>query len=69
LHQRLGEAFTPLLFDVTDEAAVHAAAEQIRTMLGSENNSTYKAEIETRVPSRSDSTAANVDLVTPINCS
>lgn len=36
LEQEFGDAFTPLLFDVTDEAAVHAAAGEVRTALGGE---------------------------------
>jgi len=44
LKEEFGERFTPLLFDVTDEAAVHAAAQQVRkelngeTMFGLVNN-------------------------------
>jgi NAD(P)-dependent dehydrogenase (short-subunit alcohol dehydrogenase family) len=44
LTTEFGERFTPLLFDVTDEAAVRAAAEQVRvqldgaTLLGLVNN-------------------------------
>lgn len=34
LQQRLGERFAPLLFDVTDTAAVHGAAEQAGAMIG-----------------------------------
>ncbi len=33
LAQKLGQAFTPLVFDVTDESAVHAAAAQVRAQL------------------------------------
>lgn len=33
LAKEFGPAFTPLLFDVTDEAAVHEAAGQVRTQL------------------------------------
>lgn len=36
LRTRLGENFTPLLFDVTDEAAVRAAAEQVAGVLQNE---------------------------------
>jgi NAD(P)-dependent dehydrogenase (short-subunit alcohol dehydrogenase family) len=36
LRQELGERFVPLLFDVTDAAAVKAGAEQVRTALGGE---------------------------------
>jgi len=36
LKAEFGDAFTPLIFDVTDEAAVHAAAGQVRSALGSE---------------------------------
>jgi NAD(P)-dependent dehydrogenase (short-subunit alcohol dehydrogenase family) len=36
LSREFGEAFTPLLFDVTDEAAVQAAAQQVREQLGVE---------------------------------
>jgi len=36
LKAEFGDAFTPLIFDVTDEAAVHAAAGQVRRALGSE---------------------------------
>ncbi len=36
LKARLGDALTPLVFDVTDEAAVHAAAAQVRTALKGE---------------------------------
>ena len=32
----LGTGFTPLTFDVTDEAAVHAAAKQVRETLNGE---------------------------------
>jgi len=32
----LGAAFTPLIFDVTDEAAVHAAADEVRKSLAGE---------------------------------
>lgn len=34
--KELGENFNPLLFDVTDETAVHAAAEQVRKELNGE---------------------------------
>ncbi|MDX2203429.1 MAG: SDR family NAD(P)-dependent oxidoreductase [Hyphomicrobiaceae bacterium] len=34
LKSELGASFTPLLFDVTDEAAVRAAAEEVRAALG-----------------------------------
>jgi NAD(P)-dependent dehydrogenase (short-subunit alcohol dehydrogenase family) len=33
LRQEFGENFTPLLFDITDEAAVHRAARQVREAL------------------------------------
>lgn len=33
LKQELGEAFQPLVFDVTDKAAIHAAAGEVRTAL------------------------------------
>jgi hypothetical protein len=36
LRQELGERFVPLLFDVTDVAAVKAGAEQVRAALGGE---------------------------------
>jgi NAD(P)-dependent dehydrogenase (short-subunit alcohol dehydrogenase family) len=36
LKSELGNSFTPLLFDVTDEAAVNAAASQVRTALDGE---------------------------------
>jgi NAD(P)-dependent dehydrogenase (short-subunit alcohol dehydrogenase family) len=36
LSKEFGERFTPLLFDVTDEAAVQAAAEQVREQLNGE---------------------------------
>ena len=36
LRQELGDAFTPLIFDVTDEAAVSAAAQQVEAELGGE---------------------------------
>ena len=36
LKQEFGAHFTPLVFDVTDEAAVRAAAEQVRAALGGE---------------------------------
>jgi NAD(P)-dependent dehydrogenase (short-subunit alcohol dehydrogenase family) len=36
LKQELGAAFTPLVFDVTDEAAVRAAADQVRAALHGE---------------------------------
>jgi NAD(P)-dependent dehydrogenase (short-subunit alcohol dehydrogenase family) len=36
LCRELGADFTPLLFDVTDEAAVKAAAQQVRAALGGE---------------------------------
>jgi len=36
LSSEFGEYFTPLLFDVTDEAAVHAAAQQVRGALKGE---------------------------------
>jgi NAD(P)-dependent dehydrogenase (short-subunit alcohol dehydrogenase family) len=36
LHQELGERFVPLLFDVTDLAAVKAGAEQVSAALGGE---------------------------------
>ncbi|WP_315725915.1 MULTISPECIES: SDR family oxidoreductase [unclassified Bradyrhizobium] len=36
LRGELGADFTPLLFDVTDEAAVKAAAQQVRAALGGE---------------------------------
>jgi NAD(P)-dependent dehydrogenase (short-subunit alcohol dehydrogenase family) len=36
LKTEFGEAFVPLLFDVTDTAAVNAAAEQVATALGGE---------------------------------
>lgn len=36
LSNEFGEAFIPLTFDVTDEAAVHAAAEQVRAQLNGE---------------------------------
>src|SRR5919109_487213 len=36
LAQEFGENFVPLLFDVTDEAAVQAAAQQVRDRLGGE---------------------------------
>ena len=35
LRQELGQAFTPLVFDVTDEKAVAAAAVQVRMQAGS----------------------------------
>lgn len=34
LSKEFGAAFTPLIFDVTDEAAVHAAAREVATKLG-----------------------------------
>jgi NAD(P)-dependent dehydrogenase (short-subunit alcohol dehydrogenase family) len=34
LKAEFGDAFTPLLFDVTDEAAVHAGARQVEAALG-----------------------------------
>jgi NAD(P)-dependent dehydrogenase (short-subunit alcohol dehydrogenase family) len=34
LKQQFGDNFTPLVFDVTDEAAVHAAAGEVRAALG-----------------------------------
>ncbi len=36
LRAELGPSFVPLLFDVTDEAAVHSAARDVRTMLAGE---------------------------------
>ena len=36
LSKEFGERFSPLLFDVTDEAAVQAAAQQVSNQLGSE---------------------------------
>ncbi len=36
LSKEFGAAFTPLLFDVTDEAAVHAAAREVAAKLGGE---------------------------------
>ena len=36
LSQEFGPTFTPLLFDVTDEAAVAAAAKQVEAALGGE---------------------------------
>jgi NAD(P)-dependent dehydrogenase (short-subunit alcohol dehydrogenase family) len=36
LKAELGEHFTPLLFDVTDEAAVHVSARQVRAALAGE---------------------------------
>jgi NAD(P)-dependent dehydrogenase (short-subunit alcohol dehydrogenase family) len=36
LSKEFGEAFTPLTFDVTDEGAVYAAAEQVREQLNGE---------------------------------
>ena len=36
LKANFGDALTPLIFDVTDEAAVQAAAEQVRSELGGE---------------------------------
>lgn len=36
LQQEFGAAFVPLLFDVTDEAAVHAAADSVREQLRGE---------------------------------
>ena len=36
LKQEFGDAFTPLIFDVTDEAGAKAAAEQVRTALKGE---------------------------------
>jgi len=36
LKKEFGETFIPLLFDVTDEAAVHAAAQQVRKELNGE---------------------------------
>ena len=36
LSAEFGDAFVPLLFDVTDEAAVNAAAAQVRAELGGE---------------------------------
>lgn len=36
LRQEFGSNFTPLLFDVTDEAGVHAAARQVREALNGE---------------------------------
>ncbi len=36
LSKEFGAAFTPLIFDVTDEAAVHAAAREVATKLGGE---------------------------------
>ena len=37
LQAELGENFTPLLFDVTDAAAIDAAAEQVETVIGDDN--------------------------------
>lgn len=37
LSKEFGERFVPLLFDVTDEAAVRAAAQQVSDQLGGEN--------------------------------
>lgn len=34
LQQDFGERYTPLLFDVTDSAAIRAAAEQVQTIVG-----------------------------------
>ena len=34
LKQEFGDRFTPILFDVTDEKAVHAGADQVRAALG-----------------------------------
>ena len=36
LSAELGSRFVPLLFDVTDEAAVHTAAAEVRAALGGE---------------------------------
>jgi len=36
LKSEFGEAFVPLIFDVTDEAAVHAGAKQVREMMNGE---------------------------------
>jgi NAD(P)-dependent dehydrogenase (short-subunit alcohol dehydrogenase family) len=36
LSQEFGNSFTPLIFDVTDEAAVAAGAKQVETALGAE---------------------------------
>jgi len=36
LKKEFGEAFIPLLFDIRDEAAVHAAAQQVRKVLNGE---------------------------------
>jgi NAD(P)-dependent dehydrogenase (short-subunit alcohol dehydrogenase family) len=36
LRQEFGDRFVPLIFDVTDEAAVHAAAAQVSEALGAE---------------------------------
>jgi len=36
LKSEFGEAFVPLIFDVTDEAAVYAAAKQVREMMNGE---------------------------------
>lgn len=36
LKQELGEGFAPLIFDVTDTAAVNSAAEEVRAALGGE---------------------------------
>jgi len=36
LKSEFGEAFVPLIFDVTDEAAVHAGAKQVRDMMNGE---------------------------------
>ena len=36
LRQEFGDRFVPLIFDVTDEAAVRAAAEQVRVVLAGE---------------------------------
>jgi NAD(P)-dependent dehydrogenase (short-subunit alcohol dehydrogenase family) len=36
LTQELGERFVPLFFDLTDEAAIRSAAEQVRARLGGE---------------------------------
>jgi len=37
LQQALGENFTPLLFDVTDIDAIDAAADQVETVIGTDN--------------------------------
>jgi NAD(P)-dependent dehydrogenase (short-subunit alcohol dehydrogenase family) len=36
LQAEFGDAFAPLVFDVTDEAGIHAAAKQVRQMLAGE---------------------------------